>query len=707
MFDRQETAVPPRPAADWFSIAACVLIVIAGSRVYFNSLRVPFVYDDLHAIVDNSTIRSLRDIKTVLSPPGEGVTVDGRPILNLSFAVNYAWSEMRVWSWHVVNIAIHLGAALCLFDIVRRTLAGPTIPARQQRLAAPLACAVALLWTLHPLETESVTYTVQRAESLAGLFLLLTLYCSIRAGQATSRWIWQIAAIVVCLIGMGAKETMVAAPVLVVLYGWTFRGESLTGTLKRHGWFYAGLFSTWTLLGALVLGSGGRGGTAGFGNEISSWEYLRTQFGFILTYLKLSIWPHPLVLDYGNGIAMNPAEYVPAGLAVVILAVGTLAALCRPTTRWLGFLGMWFFCILAPSSSFVPVVTQTGAEHRMYLPLAAIVVLIVLVTDSLWGRISARWPLIWQALPGGAVVIAVAVALGMLTVRRNLDYRSQESIWRDTVEKRPDNWRGHCNLGWACKTDGRFEEGLLAYNRAIELYQDDVAVYEGRADTLLKLRRYPEAIRDLQRVIEMAPRRGVCHANLAIALTTAGDMELALDAISEAARLVPSNPYWHRRRGGLLARLGRSDEALEEFSTAIRLKPNWDEAHHDRGCCYQELNRFAEAIADFSKAIAIAPRRASYYLQRGIALTAAERFAESARDCSTAIDLKPELTDAYRARAVSYLNLQSYDLARADLLKMQDLGTPPDPRLLDRLPESRLSPDAKGGHKDEAAKKYE
>jgi tetratricopeptide (TPR) repeat protein len=688
-------------------MAACLVIVIAGSQVYVNSLRVPFVYDDLHAIVDNSTIHSLRDMKTVLSPPGEGVTVDGRPVLNLSFAVNYAWSEMRVWSWHVVNIAIHIAAALCLFGIVRRTLGGPTIPSRQQRLATPLACAAALLWMLHPLETESVTYTVQRAESLAGLFLLLALYCSIRAGQSASRRAWQTAAIAVCLVGMGAKETMVAAPVLIVLYDWTFRGESLPATFKRHGWFYAGLFSTWILLGALVLGSGGRGGTAGFGSDISSWEYLRTQFGFILTYLKLSIWPHPLVLDYGTSIAMNPAEYVPAGLTVVLLAVGTLAALCRPTTRWLGFLGMWFFCILAPSSSFVPVVTQTGAEHRMYLPLAAIVVLIVLTADSLWGRISARRPLIWQAVPEAAVVLALAVALGMLTVRRNLDYRSQESIWRDTVQKRPDNWRGHCNLGWACKTDGRYEDALLAYNRAIELCQNEVAAYEGRAETLLKLRQYPEALRDLRHVVEMAPRRGVYHANLAIALTMAGETEPALDAFTEASRLVPSNPYWHRRRGGLLACLGRTEDALEEFSTAIRLKPNWDEAHHDRGCCYQESNRFAEAIADFSKAIAIAPRRASYYLQRGIALTAAERFAESARDCSTAIDLKPELADAYRARAVSYLNLQSYDLARADLRKMQDLGTPPDPSLLARLPESALLHDEAGRQKDDGAKKYE
>ncbi|MBI3866193.1 MAG: tetratricopeptide repeat protein [Planctomycetia bacterium] len=694
MIDAEHELPPTAEPPFWLRAAAALVIVVAGSRAYLNSLRLPFVYDDLHAIVENQTIRSLKDIGTVLSPPGEGVTVDGRPVLNLSFALNYAVSEFRVWSWHAANIAIHLLAGLCLFGIVRRTLSGSGIPERQRRLALPLAFAVALLWTLHPLETESVTYTVQRAESLAGLLLLATLYCSIRAGQSPVPLMWQAAAFTVCLVGMGAKEIMVAAPILVVLHDWTFQGGTLAAALKRRGWFYAGLFSTWALLGLLVVRSAGRGGTAGFGGEISSWEYLLTQFGFVLMYLKLSFWPHPLVLDYGTGISTNAVEYVPAGLAVLALAVGTIAALCRASTRWLGFLGMWFFCILAPSSSIVPVVTQTGAEHRMYLPLAAIVVLAVLAADHVWGRISARWPPHWQAIPATAALVAVAITFGILTHRRNLDYQSQQSIWRDTVQKLPLNWRGYCNLGWACKTDSQYEEALAAYDRAIQLYQNDRPAFEGRAETLMKLRRYPEAIRDLQHVVEMAPRRGVSHANLAIALTTAGESDAALAAITEASRLVPSNPYWHRRRGGLLGRLERHTEALDEFTAAIRLKPNWDEAYRDRGSCFQQLNRSVEAIADFSKAIAIAPRDAVNYLQRGIALTAAERFAESAQDCSTAIDLKPELVDAYRARAISYLNLKHFDLARADLEKMADLGAPADPALLDRLKAVSAAPNS-------------
>ena len=603
MNNLQNDLEPPRAIPKWLIAVAGLAIVAAGSRAYSNSLRVPFIFDDVYAIIDNTTIRSLRDISRVFRPPGEGATVDGRPILNLTFALNYAWTRDKVWSWHVVNIAIHLCAGLCLFGIVRRTLMCSQIPERQQRLSLPLAFAVALLWTLHPVETESVTYIAQRAESLAGLFLLLTMYCAIRAVQSSARLAWQIAAVVICLIGMGAKETMVAAPVLVVLYDWTFQGAGLVTTLKRRRWFYSALCSTWILLGILVLSSGGRGGTAGFGSGYSSWEYLRTQFCFILIYLKLCFWPVPLVLDYGTGISTNPVQYAPAGLVVALLAVGTVVALFRPKTRWLGYLGIWFFSILAPSSSIVPVFTQTGAEHRMYLPLAAVVTFAVLSVDYLWNRISGHWPLRRQLLPMLSGLAVVSLTLGVLTYRRNFDYRTEQSIWQDTAQKHPGNSRSQCNLGLACKSAGHFHEALQAFNRSIAVDQDDLVALEGRAETYLLLHQYPEAVRDMQRVVAVSPGRSASQSNLALALLTAGELEPALSAITKASRLVPSNPDWHRRRGSLLVRLGRHAEALDEFTAAIRLKSNWGDAFHERGCCYQELNRPAEAIADLSRAI--------------------------------------------------------------------------------------------------------
>ena len=175
--DRRPAFLSPRAAI----FLAGAGIVAAGCAVYANALKGSFVYLDLSAIADNPTIRHLWPIWGALRPPPDGsLTVGGRPLLNLSLAVNYAISGLQPWSYHAVNILIHLSAGLAFFGIVRRTLARGAVPGAAGVGAAFLA---ALAWTVHPLQTESVTYIVQRAESLMGLCYLLTLYCFIRSAE--------------------------------------------------------------------------------------------------------------------------------------------------------------------------------------------------------------------------------------------------------------------------------------------------------------------------------------------------------------------------------------------------------------------------------------------------------------------------------------------------------------------------------------------
>jgi len=604
--------------------AACLVIALAGVAAYSNSLNVPFLFDDLPSIVNNPTIRSLSNIGQVLSPPGGGETVGGRPILNLSFALNYAVSGERLWSWHALNIAIHVLAGLCLFGIARQTfvLCGVSEQyGEQPRYVILPALAIALLWTVHPLTTESVTYIVQRAESLVGLWLLLTLYCSIRAahnresGRRIS--VWHIAAVVACLLGMATKEVMVVAPVLVVICDWALRRNTLAGTLWTRRWFYASLASTWILLGALQFGSTSRGGSAGFGQGVGSWDYLRTQFGFIALYLKLCFWPSPLVLDYGDQVARPSAPFLPQAALVVSLAVATLAALCSRRYRPLGFLGACFFCILAPSSSVVPVITQTGAEHRMYLPLAAIVALVVVAAGWLWDRVSANWRPLWQIIPPSAAVFVAALALASLSVSRNKDYATVASIWSDTSRKCPENWRAHYSLGCYHYFAGELEQALESFDRSIALNSNEFSPLQYHGFTCLKLNRFKDAQADFLRCLALNARDAATHYNLALARAGADELEPALESATDAVRLSPANARFRRTRGSLLARLGRHAEALQEYSEVVYLDP--------------------------------------------------------------------QSIPAYRSRAVAYINLKRYDRARADLAEMQRLGAKPDPELLKRL----------------------
>ncbi len=152
------------------------MLALAALAAYANSFRAPFLYDDEPSILDNPTIRLLWPLTGPLTPPNEGgPAVSGRPLVNLSLAVNYAISGTRPWSYHVFNLAFHIIGGLALFGLVRRTLAQPSVGARLNALALPTAFAMALLWLVHPLQTESVTFVIQRTESWMGMFYLLTL----------------------------------------------------------------------------------------------------------------------------------------------------------------------------------------------------------------------------------------------------------------------------------------------------------------------------------------------------------------------------------------------------------------------------------------------------------------------------------------------------------------------------------------------------
>jgi len=202
-----------------------------------------------------------------------------------------------------------------------------------------------------------VTYLVQRAESLMGLFYLTTLYCFIRGAQEENPGrVWPVLSICACLLGMGTKEVMVSAPVIVLLYDRTFLAGSFREAWRRRRGLLAGLAATWLVLPFLVLSTRGRGGSAGFGSGVSWWSYAATQFPAILRYLKLSVWPHPLVFYYGTEWVTNFRAIVPS-MAIVLGMVGATAwALLGPGSgrRALGFAEAWFFAILAPTS-LVPV----------------------------------------------------------------------------------------------------------------------------------------------------------------------------------------------------------------------------------------------------------------------------------------------------------------------------------------------------------------
>ncbi|HSF03462.1 MAG TPA: glycosyltransferase family 39 protein, partial [Solirubrobacterales bacterium] len=264
---------------------ACVL-------AYARSFAGPFIFDDLESIPDNPNIRQLWPITVPLSPPPNLGALGGRPLVSLSFAVNYALGGLDVRGYHALNLAMHAIAALLLWRVAARTLASPALLGRYG--GEGTAFAIALVWSLHPLLSEPVTYIVQRTELMMGLFYLLTFYCALRAWTDPRRGAWQVAAVAACALGMACKEPMVSAPILVVLHDLAFRGQPAREVLRERGRFYLALAGSWlVLVGILLGGAQVKGALGGLGN-ISSFQYLRIQARAIVHYLRLALWPHPL-----------------------------------------------------------------------------------------------------------------------------------------------------------------------------------------------------------------------------------------------------------------------------------------------------------------------------------------------------------------------------------------------------------------------------
>ncbi|MCY2932260.1 MAG: hypothetical protein NTV86_22745 [Planctomycetota bacterium] len=259
------------------------LIVAAGAGAWCNSFQGPFLFDDEGAIVANPTIRRLWPIGPVLTPPAQGQAAQRRPVANVSLAIDYAISGLDVWSYHATNLAVHLLAGLTLLGVVRRTLDSPRLRVRFGGHSLGLATTVAGLWVLHPLQTEAVTYVIQRTEVLAGLFYLLTLYAVIRGAHSPTPRRWYAAAVAACLLAMGSKESAVSAPLVVLLYDRLFLGERWAQVWGRRWGLYAGLAATWGLV--LVLVPHGQEGTQIFGVAQARTQYARAQGEAVVRYL--------------------------------------------------------------------------------------------------------------------------------------------------------------------------------------------------------------------------------------------------------------------------------------------------------------------------------------------------------------------------------------------------------------------------------------
>jgi tetratricopeptide (TPR) repeat protein len=587
---------------------------LAVLLAYSNSFSGVLVFDDEPAIAQNPKLGSLWPLtRSLVAPPD--TTLSGRPVATLTFALDHARTGGTLGGYHTTNVLIHIGCSLLVFGLLRRTLLSPSLIERFGGHASGLAGLVALLFAVHPLQTSAVTYVIQRVEALMSLFYLTTVYCAIRASplEGRGRAIWSLLALFACALGMGTKEVMVTAPLMVIVWDWLFARQ---GMRSRRS-LYLGLFGSWLILATLQAGNP-RGASVGFGSaEWPWWRYLLTQSEVILHYLRLAVFPSSLVLDYDWPPFASWTE-VAGPLAIVAgLLVATVVGLLRGRAE--AFAGAWFFLILAPTSSALPIITEVAAEHRMYLPIAAILSLIVL------GLFGFGRSVPWLAQPGAAVrfagagvIAALVFVLAAVTYRRNADYQSYDRIWSDTIAKRPENARARNNYGTYLLTKGRYAEAEVHLRSAV-----------GNRPA------FPEA-----------------QANLGVSLAAQGKLSEGVESLERAVTLRPDYAEAHRNLGEAYAMQGRLGEAARHYLEGLRTLPD----------DVRLLNRAAWILATSPDDRVRDGARALVLSQRAVSLT--RRSDAASLDCLSAA--MAEVGDFTGAQETAR-SAQALAMARGDL----------------------------------------
>lgn len=663
----------------WFPLLIIGSVILA----YANCFSGTFIFDDHHRIVNNPDLFSIW-------PPWEAISRANRWVVDISFSLNHFISNLNPADYHATNILIHLLAALALYGIVRRTLLLPRFNGRFTPVAPWLALLISGLWAVHPLQTESVTYIVQRDESMMGLFFLLTLYAFIRGAPGSPRpRLWNDLALVACILGLGTKEVFVTLPFVLVIYDAIFLSESYGDVWRKRWKIHLVMFLSlgiWVcqmmMIRADLIGSEGlvyKGWTTR--------EYFLTQIEVIPHYLLLAFIPDSLCLDYLWQPVQALKPLILPGLFLVGLGIWALyAGLIRRKPA--GFLGVSFFLILGPTSSFMAL-PDAAFEHRMYLPLASVMAAFVMGGYALISRFyrpraeggaNSLRPLLFI---GFLSLALMAIFIG-LTRFRNQDYLSEERMWRDVINKRPDNYRAYIGLSKGLLEECRFKETIDLYDRLLKRLPDFGSM---SFDAIIALAKESDLMS--QKIYYYAYAKNNCG----IALSNLERVEEAYACFSEAIRVQPYNVPALNNMGFELYMQGKTNDAIAKWSFSIAIDRDNISAHGLLGALYEEQKNWALAIQHYRDVLRVKPNFVYYqfrlaWLLAGVPKTTLRDGKDALRLTLAAMDATErksakiwDLLGIVLAENGDYINASVAASNALKLLSIETKGLPPSQQL--------------------------
>ena len=627
-----------------YKLLSIIILLLFGFIVYSNTFFNSFHFDDGSGIVNNFAIRDIWNLRNIWNAwPARFITI-------LTFALNYHFSKVNVFSYHVFNTAIHLASAILVFWLTILILSTPTMKKNAiSKYADSIALFVGLIFVTHPVQTQSVTYIWQRSSSLVGFFYLFSLCFYIKTrllqidNKATSKWPFFYAfSYVFCILSMFTKENAATLPLIVLLCEFCFFN------IERYAnWKYALYFLITILIIPLLLFSTRSENFMCIQRLIDKplnkgGAYFLTQFRVILTYIRLLFAPLNQNLDYDYPIAKNLMDINTLGSLFILAAIIMGAIRIFPRYRLLSFGIFWFFITLLPESSIVPL-DDVIFEHRLYLPIVGYSLFIVSGMYYLFGKNALKQVVI--------ILLMIVTSYSILTYYRNFVWKDELTLWNDVTCKSPHKARPYNNRGNAYKKKGNLDQAFLDYSKAIEVDPNYALAYYNRGLLYQDRGNLDQALLDYNKGIEIDPNYALAYYN----------------------------------RGLLYQDRGNLDQALLDYNKGIEIDPNYALAYYNRGNTYRSKGNINQAFLDYNKTIEIDPNCDLAYLNRGLLYRKQGNINQALLDYNKVIEIDPNHALAYNNRGIAYYIKKEYDKSLRDILQAKALGCKINPKLLEEL----------------------
>ncbi|MCL5037642.1 MAG: tetratricopeptide repeat protein [Chloroflexi bacterium] len=598
-------------------IVICIAVLfIITLGAYLNSFHNDFAFDDRNTIIEDPLIHNPERWPQLLNI--------WRPLVRLSFLMNYNMGRdsgggiNTLW-YHVFNWGFHFANVVLLFLIFRKLLKnrlifGNLVSKGMSRLSVSpdlLALGAALIFAVHPLQTESVTYITSRSSLMCAFFLFLAFYLYQLSwdSENTNRDLLYLVGIIACFaLSISAKPIGVTLPLLMIIYDLLFKG-SFSEILEKKWYFYAAVLGL-LLVGLLYMVKEG-GPTALFSDGVHQVrtysEHIRGELAVAAIYVRLLFYPVNLNLDYdfppGGDVKYIPSLWIMLGTAFLLFAVWG-AIFSRSRTRPISFALGWFIVNLMVVT--IPMVNDFLFEHHLYIILAGFALFIIMLADRLivFAEENKFEPDLRPVLAGALIVVVGFYVYG--TLIRNKDWTSELTIWKDVTQKSPNKYRGWGNLGNSYKERKMYNEAIAAYDRALKLKPDYADAMTSLSAVYIDTNMFPQAEQVLKAAIAANPTQPLTYYNLGLFYAKQNIDDKAEEAYMQCLKYAPEYARAHNNLGNIYMRRNQPEKAREFYEQAIKEQYYFGEAYNNLGSYYGNKGDYNRALEEFNKALTIA-----------------------------------------------------------------------------------------------------